>query len=158
MQHKLQVVSTAMILFKLTCSEHGKLKCGSWAASRTCILMFWQCSWKRISQAGTGVLAKQAAVFIICLASGAHDIPIQSKADQAGRGAERVIMLIHFAWRTAALVQLLAARERPLQHHMPICVMRVHFEGVQACLCWQVLVLWLCQAAPSLHAHMHFVS
>ena len=97
---------------------------------------FWQCSGRRVSQAGTGFLAKQAAIFVICLASGAHDIPIQSKADQAGRGAERVFMpIIHLAWRTTALVQLLAAGRRPLQQQMPAYLMRVHFEGVQACQC-----------------------
>ena len=67
-------------------------------------------------------------------------------------------MPIHLALRTTALIQLLAAWRRPLQHHMPLYVMRVRFEGMQACQCWQTLVLWLRQAATSLHAHMHSVS
>ena len=67
-------------------------------------------------------------------------------------------MPIHPARRTAALTQLLAAGRWPLQQHMPACVMRVRFEGVQACQCWQAPVLWLCLVATSLHVHMHSVS
>ena len=41
-------------------------------------------------------------------------------------------MPVHLAWRTTALVQLLAAGRWPLQQHMPLCVMRVRSEGAQA--------------------------
>ena len=65
--------------------------------------MFRQCSGERVSQGGTGFLAKQAAVFVIWLASDAHDT-IRSKADEGGQGAERVIMPVRLAQRTTALV------------------------------------------------------
>ena len=122
--------------------------------------MFWQCSGGRVSQAGTGFLAKQAAIFVICLASGAHDIPIQrarqTRLDEEQNGSSCPSSTLLGAQ------QLWFSFWPQGEGLCSITCQRMSCE----CILWacrlanvvQTPVLWLCQAAPSLHAHMHSVS